>query len=60
GTHARDASIFNGVRVRCGNLAKPTSGQYVHVTGISSIIQIRGRFFRSILARIQGDIKVVP
>ncbi len=59
GTHARDASIFNGVRVRSGSLSRPTSGQYVKLTGISSIMKVNGRLFRSIRPRTQTDIEVI-
>jgi predicted outer membrane repeat protein len=59
GTHARDASIMVGVRVRCGVIEKPVAGQYVSVTGISSIIKINGRHFRSIRPRTEADIAVL-
>ncbi len=51
GTNAHDASIFVGVKVLCGGLSKPKSGDYVYVTGISTITQLRGRYFRAIRAR---------
>lgn len=56
GTHAHDRSIFNGIRVPCGSMAKPVKGQQVSVTGISSIMNIGGRFFRSIRPRTVEDI----
>ena len=59
GTHARDASIFNGVRALCGSLAKPVSGQQVTVTGISSMMRVRDRVFRCIRPRNQADIQVL-
>jgi parallel beta-helix repeat protein len=59
GTHARDASVFNGVRVRCDSLTKPEAGQHVFVTSISTIKNIGGRFFRSIRPRVQTDIQIL-
>ncbi|MDO8586290.1 MAG: FG-GAP-like repeat-containing protein [Armatimonadota bacterium] len=56
GTHARDASIFNGVRVLCDGLQMPEPGRYATITGISSIMKIGGRVFRCVRAREQADI----
>ena len=58
GTHARDASIFNGIRVLCGSLSKPERGKQVAITGISSISRVGGRLFRGIRPRIQSDIQI--
>ncbi len=58
GYHAHDFSIFNGIRVRCGTLTKPSSGDYVFVTGISSIMKVNDRLFRSIRPRTQEDIQI--
>ena len=58
GYHARDFSIFNGVRVRSGTLSKPSSGDYAFVTGISSIMNVNGRLFRSVRPRIEEDIQI--
>jgi len=60
GTHARDGSIFVGVRVLTSKLTKPAVGSQVTVTGISRINKIGDRYFRCIAARIQGDIVVAP
>jgi hypothetical protein len=59
GTNARDFSIFNGIRVRCGALTKPSSGDYVCVSGISSILKVNGRVFRSITPRDGADIQTM-
>ena len=59
GTHARDASIFVGVRVKCAGLTKPTSGEQVCVTGISSIMKVGGRVFRCLAPRTDADIQII-
>jgi parallel beta-helix repeat protein len=59
GTHAHDASILIGVRVLCGSLSKPASGQYVNVTGISTMTQLHGRYFRAVRPRIDTDTQTV-
>jgi hypothetical protein len=59
GTHARDASAFNGIRVRCQGLEKPVADQQVSITGISTIKNIGGRYFRSIRPRTAADIQVI-
>lgn len=58
GTGAWDGSIFRGVRVRCAGLEKPEVGEYVSVTGISSIMRVGDRLFRSIKPRGQADIEI--
>jgi len=59
GTHARDASIFNGVRVLCGNLQKPESGRQVVITGVSSVSRVADRVFRGMRPRSQSDIGIM-
>ncbi|MCE5324772.1 right-handed parallel beta-helix repeat-containing protein [bacterium] len=58
GTHANDGSIFQGVRVISGTLTKPTRGDYVTVTGISSILRVGDHIFRSITPRSASDIEI--
>lgn len=59
GTQARDFSIFNGIRVRCDALTKPSAGDYICISGISSILKVNGRVFRSITPRDGADIQIV-
>ncbi len=58
GTHAKDGSIFRGVRVLSGTLTKPTKGDYVTVSGISSILRVGNYTFRSITPRYASDIEI--
>ncbi len=59
GTGARDGSIFKGIRVKCAGMQKPGKGQEVAITGISSILEVGNRVFRSIAPRTQSDIQVI-
>lgn len=56
GTDARDYSVFRGIRVLCGSAQKPELGQQVAVTGVSSIMYVGERFFRSVRLRSENDI----
>ena len=60
GTHARDGSIFVGVRVLSKAWTKPRIGAVVTVTGISRINKIGDRYFRCVAPRAQADIVVAP
>lgn len=57
GTHAKDASIFNGIRVWCPvGTTMPASGAQVSVTGISGIYNIGGRYFRGVRIADSSDV----
>ena len=60
GAQAHDASAFTGVRVNCDRITMPASGQYVAVSGISSIANLSGDYYRSISPRSAYDIQVIP
>jgi hypothetical protein len=59
GTHARDFSIFNGIRVSCIGLTMPSSGDYICISGISSIMKVNGRVFRSVMPRNDDDLQLM-
>ncbi|MHB9035901.1 MAG: fibronectin type III domain-containing protein [Armatimonadota bacterium] len=59
GTHARDCTIYRGVRVESGALLKPARGQFVAVTGVSTILRGGDRTFRKVRPRFQSDIQVI-
>jgi hypothetical protein len=59
GTHATDASTFNGIRVLCGSLQKPELGKPVFITGISSITKIGDKVFRCIRPASQTCIQIM-
>ncbi|MEN6370801.1 MAG: right-handed parallel beta-helix repeat-containing protein [Armatimonadota bacterium] len=57
GTKAKDSSTYTGIRVSCGSLSMPKPDQTVLVTGISTIINIAGKYFRCIRVRTADDIQ---
>lgn len=56
GCEARDFSVFRGIRVRCPGLVKPNSGSIQAVTGISQMMKVNNRLFRTIRPRDGSDI----
>ena len=56
GSNARGGSVVNGIKVLCGGLTKPTVGQMVVVTGISTIDNVRGNLYRALLITNQDNI----
>jgi parallel beta-helix repeat protein len=46
-----------GMKIICGDFVKPTLGQYVSVTGISSIDRVSDRYYRCIRIRTGTDIR---
>jgi hypothetical protein len=60
GSQAQDNSIFRGICVLCDGLTQPAAGQYVIVTGISTLMTYGDGLSRSIRPRDQSDIQIVP
>lgn len=59
GCKCDDGSGHTGVRVICGDIAKPPVGQYVMVTGVSSSYYDRGLLFRAVVLPDAGCVRVI-
>lgn len=59
GSGAQDNSPYKGVRIDCENVLSPNEGQFVAVTGISSLISSGGQFYRTVRPRDIWDMDLM-
>lgn len=57
GSQVDDFGTYKGITVYCGTLAQPMVGQYVAITGISTITKIGDKCYRCIRPRTNADIQ---
>lgn len=57
GSGLSDFSPYTGLRVMCGGIAPPARGDYVAVTGTSSILNDGANAYRCIVVRGESDIQ---